>query len=400
MIKKYISILELLPTLINDDDKSSERHRGFFPTNERTDGTYYYEIVAASTPNNQKLHFKNIQQVLANKLAEFEDEFNLERSGRQVNNDDYKAKPFILNRSYVVPHILEFEYLKNSVYGEIMKDEHLDYIENILYQYLLYYNRTTQSPDASLMTHYEDTSETGELYWSLSEYIIEKDNEDDDFDTFVNETIIENYNKLSKMKKMTKPKASIALRRMYACRNLEELIEIAPYRTTMYDYSKTPVSRIEDMTRSIPLLMLYSVIEQEIGTDIMPSYRNYNEVFENYLRDLKGPIREDYTKEEYIEDNNLYIYNRQINEDQVPSPLINIYASQLQYGTSYIEYDNGRMNQFLFPHILNQIRNAYFRGSDKMVVPQSLSGSFIREPWANLVEPETILSIRNLEWGE
>lgn len=400
MNKKYISILELIPTLINDEDKRNERYRGFFPTKERTDGTYYYEIEESDTPDHQKLHFKNIQKIVADMATDFENEFHLGNAGRQPNNDDYKAKPFILNRSYVVPHILEFEYLKNSAYGDIMSDEHLDYVENILYQYLLYYYRTRLPSNYDLVNNDEVTSERSEFYRSINRFIFEKDDEDEGFDTFVNQTIVNNYKKLSEMKKMTKAKSTLALRRMYACRNLEELLEIAPFMSTMYDYNKTSVNRVENMTRQIPLLMLYSSIEREIGTDIMPSYRNYNETFKEYLHDLKGPMRDNYTQKEYIEDNNLYVYNRELDNAETPNPLVNLYAAELEYGANYIEIDNGRFNRFLFPHILNQIRLVYFNGADSIVVPQTLSSSFVTEPWAELVEPETILSIRNLEWGE
>lgn len=408
MTKQYISILDLLPTLISDSERGEENHRGFFPASNYNTSQYYYEVEESDSPSRKQLHFKSFGNLIFKKAQEIAERAGLSAYGG-INDDKLIKKPFVIERKYQVPHIMELEFLKSSVYKDILQDEHFNYIENILYQYLLYFDRIDNFPENSnfeSMSHYHTTGIDSEFYTNLSSHIVEIDDEDEDFESIIDKAIMSKYEKLSKTKKLTKKAISFMPYRMSACRNLDEILEIACLSRAHRHYRRTRVT-VNDLSNSLPLLLLYSAIAQRTKESILPSYRDYADIFYNYPLPVKGQMRESYTLAEYIEDESAYNYFDGDEREDKPfiysyGNNINVYShrNNTSRGTNGIDYHDTRMVMFIFPHIMNQCRIAYFQDSDTMTVPQNLMREFRAEPWTHLVQAETILVQSNLDWGK
>lgn len=401
MDKHYISILKLLPTIIGDEEKPRESYEGFFPSSNRDRSQYYYEVEESDSPTRKQLHFKSLRNMVVEASREIADRMG-QRVYSDTDDDNFKKKPYILDRQYQVPHIIELEFLKLSPYGNILESEHFDYIENILYQYLLHYDRIVNFHEEDVfenMHHYRNTGIDSDLYENLSPYIVEIDDEDADFNDIIKQMVMDNYEELSKTKRPTKKVLEFMPLRMYACRNLDELLEIAHTGQSSFGYGgriDTSLS-VDGLSNSLPLLMLYSTIAQVERKSLLPSYRSYHAIFDNYPQTAKGEMKENYTLEEYIDDQSAYNY---MNDEREDKPFFYRYGANVERNTSYVGYHDNRMNIFIFPHIMNQIRIAYFQNASKMVVPQSLMRDFRSEPWSHLVQAETILSQRQLDWSD
>lgn len=395
MTKQYISILELFPKLINDHTRQ-KYSQNLFPLPSLQH--HYFGVSNADTPDKKKLTFAQLDGILI--------DIGLEESERNGNNFWYhedvaerNTAPYIMGESYEVPLILELEYLKNSVYQDILNEEYSNYIENIMYQYLLYYNRIDHLEDGNHRgDYYMTTDEDSELYQSLVPYIRQMDPESPDFNEEVNNIVTKNYKDLDKIKKPTKKVLKFLTERMYATRNLSELIEIANKQRSPYSSGGiNTINRSDQMSKQIPLLMLYSLLAQETGELLYPSYRAYLEDFEDYESTLSWEMRESYSHEEMIEEEVSLGRDRDTIEER---HYVYSYGNVPRHSNMYASYHDERMNNFLFPHILNQIRIAGFESSDRMIVPQELMTEFEREPWSDLVDAEAIIYNRHLDWSD
>lgn len=393
MTKQYISILELLPKLIKDC--SSENGGNLFPFSGRQH--HYYDVTEAETPDKKKLTFSRLDQVYE-ELAEEEAERQGHTHYRYGTYGKRDNPPYIMGESYEVPHLLEIEYLKESAYKEILTDEYVDYIENILYQYILYYERINYEERPGERGHlYSVNNEDSELYRSIQPFIQIMDENSDNFKESVQQIILENYKELGKMKKLTKKELLYTPRRMFATRNLTELIEVANLRPAPYSSEPNAVSQSEHMSQSIPLLMLYSLLAQETNEMHYPTYRIFRKEFEDYPYAMKEKMREHYTHEDLVAERLEIGGQRNSIEDRI---YLYTYGNIPRNSSMYISSHDERMNNHLFPYIMNQIRIAGFEYPDRMIIPQGLINEFIDEPWSQLVKQETIVYSSQLEWSE
>lgn len=369
-MKQYISILEILPHLLADATSDGE-------TYIKTGSDMHFFQIAHTDEATNQMTFSNLTETFYSLSTELADYYQ-----RHFEATDFQSEeaPFVMAQPYAVPNILEFEFIKRSYYGETFPEEIMSYIERMMMQYVIWYERIqTRDTLARNLNLYTDTSETGPFYTNIQDQLHELDLDSEEGVTEMNRIINEAYQENLKMKILSKANKAYFSSRV--------LVETTAERMFSYvdSSSQRQESRIEMMLRSLPLLTVYTTIESQQKSDVLATYEDYDRTLQGFPANYRQ----------------FTFYER----DDIPMAQITETPTQLFTNGNTAEHTIRNTNvdtidadvvRTIYPHILDQFRR-YYLGDDVSISSENMA-RFNRESWASKAKPSMVLNESELSW--
>lgn len=372
MKKNYISILELIPELI----LQAKREYSWSGPFNSTSGERHFFNVEETDEEIVTLVFKHFRTELRLALdADPQHNDNVYVDGQTSDT------PYIFLQPYEVPDIIEIEYLRASVYGELLTEDQFQYLRELMYHYVVAYHRIMdprETRDIDLDTNLDQTSH---LYTTLMDKIHEIDPATDDGQSSI-KTIVENtYDALQTSKAMSESDRN-AIRPIAI---VEKTFDGVMKHIAKLNDTYPGIWRTLELSRATPILALYSLLDKSKGLAM-----DYSE-----LKQIRAQF------------NNSEIYDAELlSPEQMAADLQRRIASYVirsngcaaaRYGRDYDAIEE-LYNIQIFPHIFNIHRKV--NAGDTLAISIDELAGYVNEAWTDQVTPLLTLNAGRLDWSK
>ena len=372
MKKNYISILELIPELI----LQAKRDYSWAGPFNSTSGDRHFFNVEETDEEIVTLVFKHFRTELRIALGD----------DPQYNDNAYVESqtgdtPYVFLEPYEVPDIIEIEYLRSSVYGELLTEDQFQYLRELMYHYVVAYHRIMDSRETREIALDTNLDQTSHLYITLMDKIHEIDPATDGGQSSI-QSIVENaYDALQSGKSMSESDRNALRPLAIVEKTFDGVMKYLPKINESYP----GMWRTLEISRTTPLLALYSLLDKSKGLTMdyseLQRVRAQFDNFEIYDAELLSP-------EQMAADIQPHIASYLIRSNG---------CAGARYGRDYLAIED-LYNIQIFPHIFN-IHRKTNAGNTLAISIDELSG-YVNEAWVDQVTPFLTLNAGKLDWSK